>query len=120
MVEEMQDNRDGYSGGVDVGWQQMRCGTMDMAKCVVRTATDWENISSADVFIHVVLHLRQHACPPLYSPLTLYAIPTSCVSIAVLIALYSIVPCTLPLLFVYLLRSDLLLYLHSYVLHCLL
>ena len=44
MVEEMQDNRDGYSGGVDVGWQQMRFGTMDMAKCVVRTATDWENI----------------------------------------------------------------------------
>ena len=40
----MQDNRDGYGGRGDVGRQQMRCGTTDMAKWVVRTATEWVNI----------------------------------------------------------------------------
>ena len=66
-------------------------------------------ISSAAVYIPVVLHLRHRACPPLSSPLTLSSIPTSCVYAAVLITSSSIFPCTSPLLFVYLLRSDLLL-----------
>ena len=43
-VEEMQDNMDGYGGRGDVGWQKMRCGMTEMAKWVVRTATEWENI----------------------------------------------------------------------------
>ena len=42
----MQDNRDGYSGGEDLGRQQMRYGTTDMAEWVGRTATDWENIDT--------------------------------------------------------------------------
>ena len=41
----MQDNRDVYGGGGDVGRQQMRCGMTDMAKWLGRTATEWENIS---------------------------------------------------------------------------
>ena len=45
MGTEMQDNRDGYGGGGDVGWQQMRCGTTEMAKWVGRKATDWANIN---------------------------------------------------------------------------
>ena len=45
MVAEIRDNRNGYDGGVDVGRQQMRCGTTEMAKWVERTATDWENIN---------------------------------------------------------------------------
>ena len=44
MVEEMQDNRDGYGGGGDAVWQQKRCGTTEMAKWVRRTAMDWANI----------------------------------------------------------------------------
>ena len=44
MVEDIQDNRDGYRGGGDVGRQQMRCGTTEMVKWVVRTATEWTNI----------------------------------------------------------------------------
>ena len=40
----MQDNRDGYVGGGDVARQQMRCGTTEMAKWVVRTVIDSENI----------------------------------------------------------------------------
>ena len=40
----MQDNRDGYGGGGDVGGQKMRRGTTEMVKWVVRTATDWANI----------------------------------------------------------------------------
>ena len=40
----MQDKRDGYGGGGDVGYQHMICGTTEMAKWVVRTAVDWENI----------------------------------------------------------------------------
>ena len=44
MVEEMQDNRDGYDSGGDVGRQHMRCGTTEMEKWVVRTATYWANI----------------------------------------------------------------------------
>ena len=44
MVLEIQDNRDGYDGGGYVGRQQMRCGTTEMDKWVVRTATDWANI----------------------------------------------------------------------------
>ena len=43
-LEEMQDNRDGYVGGGDVGRQHMRCGTTEMAKWVGRTRTDWEII----------------------------------------------------------------------------
>ena len=43
-VEEMQNKRDGYDSGGDAGPQQMRCGTTEMAKWVVRTATDWANI----------------------------------------------------------------------------
>ena len=43
MVKEMQDNRNGYCDGGDVGRQQMRCGTTKMAKWVGRTATDWAN-----------------------------------------------------------------------------
>ena len=60
------------------------------------------HISSATVSIPVVVHLLHHARPPLSSPLTLSAICTSCVSVAVLITLSTIVPCTLPLLFIYL------------------
>ena len=44
MVEEMQENRYVYDVKVYVVWKQMRCGTTDMAKWVVRTATYWENI----------------------------------------------------------------------------
>ena len=44
MVTNMQDNRDGYSGGGDAGRQQKRCGATDIAKWVVTTATDWSNI----------------------------------------------------------------------------
>ena len=44
MVEEIQDNRDGYGDGVDVRRQQIKCGTTEMAKWVVRTAMEWENI----------------------------------------------------------------------------
>ena len=44
MVAEIRDNRNGYGGGGDVGRQQMRCGTTEMAKWVGSTATDWENI----------------------------------------------------------------------------
>ena len=40
----MQDNRDGYVGGGDVARQQMRCGTTEMAKWVVKKAKDSENI----------------------------------------------------------------------------
>ena len=39
----MQDSRDGFGGRRDVGLKQMRCGTTEMAKWVVRSATDWEN-----------------------------------------------------------------------------
>ena len=78
------------------------------------------HISSAAVSIPAVLHLLHRSCPLLSSPLTFSDIPTSCVSVAVLIAFSSIVPCTSPLLFIYLLRSDLLLALHCSVLHCLL
>ena len=42
---DMKDNRDGYGGGGDVGRKQMRCGTTDMAKWVVRTETYWANIN---------------------------------------------------------------------------
>ena len=66
------------------------------------------------------MNFRHRACPPLSSPLTLSAIPTSRVYVAVLIELFPIVPCTSPPLFVYLLRSDLLLALRRSVLHCLL
>ena len=41
----MRDNRDGYGGGVDAGWQQKRCGTTEMAKWVGRTTTEWANIN---------------------------------------------------------------------------
>ena len=90
------------------------------------------HISSAAISIPVVPHLCHHAHPPLSSPLTLYAIPivlhlhrdsqllSSRLSVAVLIALSSIVPCTSPPFFFYLLRSDILLYLRCSVLHCLL
>ena len=44
MVEEMRDNRDGYSGRGDVGRKQKICGTAEMSKWVGRTATDWTNI----------------------------------------------------------------------------
>ena len=44
MVEEMRDNRYGYGDGGDVGQQQIRCGTTEMAKWVGRMSTDWENI----------------------------------------------------------------------------
>ena len=44
MVAEIRDNRYGYGGGRDVGQQQMRCSTTEMAKWVRRTATDWTNI----------------------------------------------------------------------------
>ena len=40
-VVYMWDNRDGYGGGGDAGWQQKICGTTDMVKWVGRTATDW-------------------------------------------------------------------------------
>ena len=40
----MQDSRYGYGGGGDLGRQKMRCGTTEMAKWVVRTETDRENI----------------------------------------------------------------------------
>ena len=77
------------------------------------------HISSAAVSIPVVLHLLHHARPPLSSSLTLSTIPTSRVSVAVLIVLFSIVLCTSPLLFFYLLQLDLILALHRSVLHCL-
>ena len=89
----------------------LRCPTSNMLP---------HHISSAAVSIPVVLPLLHCACPPLYSPLTLSAIPISRVSVVVLIALYSIVPCTSLLLFVYLLRSDLLLALHRSLINCLL
>ena len=41
MMAEIQDNKDGYSSGGDVGRQHMRCGMAEMAKWVGRTATDW-------------------------------------------------------------------------------
>ena len=75
------------------------------------------HISSAVVSIPVVLHIRHRSCPPLYSPLTLSAIPTSRVFVTVLIVLYSIVLCTSPSLFFYLLRSYLLLDLRCSELH---
>ena len=75
------------------------------------------HISSVAVSIPVVLHLLHRARPPLSSPLTLSAIPTSRVSVAVLITLSSIFPCTLTLLFVYLLWSDIILDLHRSALH---
>ena len=40
----MWDTRNGYGGGGDVGWQQMRCGMTDMEKWVRRTAIDWAYI----------------------------------------------------------------------------
>ena len=40
----MQDIRDVYGGRGDVDQQQMRCGTTEMAKWVVKRATDWANI----------------------------------------------------------------------------
>ena len=40
----MRDNRDRYGGGGGVGRKKMRCGTMEMAKWVGRTVTDWANI----------------------------------------------------------------------------
>ena len=43
-VTEMRDNRYGYGGGGYAGRQQKRCGTMEMAKWVVRTVKEWENI----------------------------------------------------------------------------
>ena len=43
-VTEMRDIRDRYGGGGDVGRQQMRCGTTEMAKWVGRTARNWANI----------------------------------------------------------------------------
>ena len=45
MVAEMQENRDGYVGGGDVVWQQMRCGTTEMEKWVGIMAMDWANIN---------------------------------------------------------------------------
>ena len=77
------------------------------------------HISSAAVSIPVVLHLRHRARPPMSSQLTLAAIPTSHVSVAALIAFSFIVPCTLPLFFVYLLQSDILFALRRSILHCL-
>ena len=44
MLAEMQDNRDGYVGGGNVVWQQLRCGTTETEKWVVMKATDWANI----------------------------------------------------------------------------
>ena len=44
MVLDMWDNRYGYGGRGDAGWQYKICGTTEMAKWVGRTATDWENI----------------------------------------------------------------------------
>ena len=41
---EMKDSRYGYGGGGDVGRKQMRCGTTDMEKWVVRTDMDFSNI----------------------------------------------------------------------------
>ena len=43
-MAEMRDTRDGYGGGEYVGRKQMRYGTTEMAKWVVRTVTDWANI----------------------------------------------------------------------------
>ena len=40
MVAEMQDSRDGYGGGGYAGRQQKRCGMMEMAKWIGRTATN--------------------------------------------------------------------------------
>ena len=73
------------------------------------------HISSTAVSIHVVPHLCHHARLLLSSPLTLSSVPiilhlqrasilSSHVSVVVLIALSSIVLCTSPSLFVYLLR----------------
>ena len=43
-MEVIQDNRYGYGGGGDVGRQHMIYGTTEMAKWVVRMATEWANI----------------------------------------------------------------------------
>ena len=43
-MEKMQEKMNRYGGRGDVGQQQMRCGTTEMEKWVVRTATDWANI----------------------------------------------------------------------------
>ena len=75
------------------------------------------HIYSATVSIPIVMHLLHRDCPPLSLLLTLSVIPTYRVSIVVLIALSSIVLCTLLLFLIYLLRSNLLLALHCSVLH---
>ena len=43
-MAEIQDNRYGYDGGGDVGWQQKRCGTTEMEKWVGRMVTERANI----------------------------------------------------------------------------
>ena len=43
-VADMQDNRYGYGGGGYEVRQQNICGTMEMAKWVGRTATEWVDI----------------------------------------------------------------------------
>ena len=46
MVEEMQDNRDGYDGGGDVGRKHIICGTTEIAEWVVRTTTNWASTNT--------------------------------------------------------------------------
>ena len=60
MVVDMRYNRNGYGGGGDVGRQQMICDTMEMAKWVGRTATDWEMSTGNDYQHEGVLLLRDN------------------------------------------------------------
>ena len=77
------------------------------------------HISSTVLFRHC---LHRWPCLPslLHFISTAPPLLSSHVSVVVLITLSSIVPCTSPPLFVYLLRSDILLAMRFYVLHCLL
>ena len=44
MVTDIQDYKDGYDGGGDVGEQKKIFGTTEMEKWVGRTGADWANM----------------------------------------------------------------------------
>ena len=56
----MQDNKDKYGAGGDVGRRQMRCGTTEMAKWVVRAETDWAILTRKDFQPEVVSSLQDN------------------------------------------------------------
>ena len=75
---------------------------------------------STNVLVRRSLHSLTCLTSLLSYIFTAHPLLSSRFSVAVLITLFSIIPCTSPPLFVYLLQSGLLLSLRCYILHCLL